>query len=96
MKRPTFTRIAAIAAFLGASLTALAEPQWIWLSKNAKPNEQVTLTHEFTLAGDVKSATLSVSVDKGAILKFRFSAFKFPPSGEYAKFGPIIAARSVI
>ena len=66
MKRPTFTRIAAIAAFLGASLTALAEPQWIWLSKNAKPNEQVTLTHEFTLAGDVKSATLSVSVDNGA------------------------------
>jgi hypothetical protein len=51
--------------------------------------------HKFCkgVKGDVRPA---VSVDKGAILKFRFSAFKFPPSGEYAKFGPIIAARSVI
>ena len=69
MKRPSLTRIAAVAAFLGASLTsfkALAEPQWIWLSKSAKPKEKVTLTHEFTLDGEVKSATLSVSVDNGA------------------------------
>jgi hypothetical protein len=51
--------------------------------------------HKFCkgVKGDVRPA---VSVDRGAILKFRFSAFKFPPSGAYAKFGPIIAARSVI
>ena len=66
MKRPSITRIAALAALLGASFTALAEPQWIWLSKNAKPKEKVTLTHEFTLAGDAKAAMLSVSVDNGA------------------------------
>ena len=69
MKRPSLSRIAALAAFLGASLTsfdALAEPQWIWLSKDAKPKEKVTLVHEFTLASDAKAATLSVSVDNGA------------------------------
>ena len=69
MKRPSFTRIAALAAFLGASftaLTALAEPQWIWLSKTSHAKEKVTFTREFTLEGDVKSATLSVSVDNGA------------------------------
>ncbi len=69
MKRPSLTRIAALAAFLGASLTtfnALAEPQWIWLSQSAKPKEKVTLVREFTLDGDAKSATLSVSVDNGA------------------------------
>jgi putative heme-binding domain-containing protein len=66
MKRPSLSRIAALAAFLGATFTALAEPQWIWLSKNAKPLEKVTLVHEFTLAGVAKSATLSVSVDNGA------------------------------
>ncbi len=69
MKRPAFSRILALAAFLGGSLTtftALAEPQWIWLSKSSKPKEQITLAREFTLAGDVKSAVLSVSVDNGA------------------------------
>ncbi len=69
MKRPSLTRIAAVAAFLGASLTsfhALAEPQWIWLAKTSHAKEKVTLTHEFTLEGEVKSATLSLSVDNGA------------------------------
>jgi putative heme-binding domain-containing protein len=66
MKRPSLTRIIALVAFLGASFTALAEPQWIWLSKHALPKETVTFTHEFTLNGEAKSATLSISVDNGA------------------------------
>ena len=66
MKRPSITRIAVAAAFLGASFTALAEPQWIWLAKTSHAKEKVTLTREFTLDGDVKSATLSISVDNGA------------------------------
>jgi putative heme-binding domain-containing protein len=66
MKRLRLSRFALPAALLFTAFTALAEPQWIWLSKNAKPLEKVTLVHEFTLAGDAKSATLSVSVDNGA------------------------------
>jgi putative heme-binding domain-containing protein len=69
MKRPSLSRIAAVAAFLGASLTtfhALAEPEWIWLSKNAKNGEKVTLRREFEIQGDVKSATLEVTCDNGA------------------------------
>ncbi|MEO6788936.1 MAG: heme-binding protein, partial [Chthoniobacteraceae bacterium] len=66
MKRLRLSRFAIPAALLFTALAALAEPQWIWLSKDAKPGEKVTLTHEFTLPGDAKSATLSVSVDNGA------------------------------
>ncbi|MEQ1851874.1 MAG: heme-binding protein, partial [Chthoniobacteraceae bacterium] len=66
MKRPTITRIVALAAFLGTALTALAEPQWIWLSKNAKQGEKVALKREFEIPGEVKSATLQVTCDNGA------------------------------
>ncbi len=69
MKRPSLTRIVALAAFLGASLptfTAFADPEWIWLSKNAKPNEKVTLKKEFEIKGEVKSATLQLTCDNGA------------------------------
>jgi len=69
MKRPTLSRILAVSAFLGASLTtftALAEPEWIWLSKNAKSGEKVALRREFEVPGAVKSATLQVTCDNGA------------------------------
>ncbi len=66
MKRTVLTRILLPAVFLGASLSAFAEPEWIWLSKNAKPNEKVTLKKEFEIKGDVKSATLQLTCDNGA------------------------------
>jgi putative heme-binding domain-containing protein len=40
-----------------------AEPQWIWLSKQAKEDERVTLRREFELKGDVKSASFEFTVD---------------------------------
>jgi putative heme-binding domain-containing protein len=66
MNNPFLSRFLAPAVLLSATLTASADPQWIWLSKDAKPNEKVTLRHDFTLDGVVKSASLSVSVDNGA------------------------------
>jgi putative heme-binding domain-containing protein len=46
--------------------TIHADPQWIWLSKNASSGERVTLKKSFEIPGDIKSATLAVSVDNGA------------------------------
>ncbi len=66
MKRPTPSRILALAAFLGASFTSVAAPEWIWLSKDAKPNEKVTLKKEFEIKGEVKSASLQLTCDNGA------------------------------
>src|SRR6266446_4192620 len=66
MKRTHLFRLLVPAVLFGAASAAMAEPQWIWLSSHAKPNERVTLRHEFTIAGEVKSASLSVSVDNGA------------------------------
>ena len=66
MKSHPLSRVIVPLVLLAVSLPALADPQWIWLSKDAKPNEKVTLRREFTLDGVVKSASLSVSVDNGA------------------------------
>ncbi len=66
MKRTVLTRILIPAVFIGASFSAFAEPEWIWLSKNAKPDEKVTLKKEFEIKGEVKSATLQLTCDNGA------------------------------
>lgn len=63
MKSPFPILLAAIAipAFVHA------EPQWIWLSKQSKDNERVTLRREFELKGDVKSASLQFTVDNAGV-----------------------------
>lgn len=46
-----------------------AEPQWIWLSKQSKDGERVTLRREFELKGEVKSASFQFAIDNaGAAL----------------------------
>jgi len=57
------------ALFLSVAVVAplaSAAPQWIWLSKQAKDQEKVTLRREFEVSGEVKAATLSVSCDNAA------------------------------
>ena len=46
--------------------TLRAEPAWIWPTKTAKAGEKVTVKADFTVDGEVKSATLSVSCDNSA------------------------------
>ena len=65
MKRILLTSLCA-ALSLSFAPTSSADPQWIWLSKNAANNERVTLKKEFEVAGEIKSATLAVSCDNGA------------------------------
>ena len=63
-------RILLTSLFAALSLSVVpnihADPQWIWLSKNASSGERVTLKKEFEITGDIKTATLAVSVDNGA------------------------------
>ncbi len=56
----TRSLLAALALF---PTFAFAEPEWIWSSKSAKPDEKVTLSTEFDVPGPVKKATLRFSVD---------------------------------
>lgn len=51
-------------AFLATTLRA--EPAWIWPTKTAKAGEKVTMKADFTVDGEVKSASLSVSCDNSA------------------------------
>jgi putative heme-binding domain-containing protein len=44
-----------------------AEPQWIWLSKQAKDNERVTLRQEFEVKGEVKTAAFRFAVDNAGV-----------------------------
>jgi hypothetical protein len=64
MKPASFVRLLILlfTAAIGVP-AALAAPQWIWLSKEGKANEKATLRREFELAGEVKTATLSLSCD---------------------------------
>ncbi len=65
MNRSFLTAI--IAAAIGATIPAtFAAPQWIWLSKEAKAGENITLKTEFNVPGDVTSATLRLACDNGA------------------------------
>src|SRR3981081_3091145 len=52
------------AALLAPSLRA--EPQWIWSWRQAKPKEKEIFRKTFTIAGAVKSATLTLTCDNGA------------------------------
>lgn len=64
MKRSLLTAI--ITAAIGTTTPAIfAAPQWIWLSKEGKPNEKVTLKTEFNVPGDVTAATLRLACDDG-------------------------------
>ena len=66
MKRPFLSTLILPAILILGAWRASAEPQWIWLSKDSKENEKVTLRTEFDLPGAVKAATLMVSCDNGA------------------------------
>ncbi|HSI14478.1 MAG TPA: c-type cytochrome [Chthoniobacter sp.] len=61
-----------LAALLSAVLPTLAlhaEPQWIWSQKQATANENEVFRKTFTVTGEIKSATLALSCDNGAVAK---------------------------
>lgn len=62
MLRTTLSALFALAL----SGSALAEPQWIWSSSKAAPQEKATFRHKFTVQGTVKAATLKLTCDNGA------------------------------
>jgi putative heme-binding domain-containing protein len=66
MKRPLLSTLAIPSILFATTFTTQAEPQWIWLSKEAKANERITLRTEFEVPGPVKAATLMVACDNGA------------------------------
>ncbi len=47
-------------------LMLCAEPEWIWTSKNAGPNEQADFRTEFVISGGIKKAVLKLTCDNGA------------------------------
>ncbi len=66
MKRsPAFALAAAFLALL--PLRAVAEPEWLWLSKAAQKGERATFRKQFTIPdGGIKTATLQYTCDNGA------------------------------
>lgn len=54
------------ALLLQLPLSLSAAPQWIWTAKKASDGQKATFKKTFTIQGEVKSATLSVSCDNGA------------------------------
>lgn len=56
----------ASALLLPLPLSLSAAPQWIWTAKKATDGQKATFKKTFTIDGEVKSATLSVSCDNGA------------------------------
>lgn len=50
------------------SCGALAQPSWIWTAQQSKDKEKAVFRKTFDIAGAVKSATLRVSCDNGAIV----------------------------
>jgi putative heme-binding domain-containing protein len=54
-------------ATVAFSALAHAEPQWIWLSKQATDNERVTLRREFEVNGEIKSASFQFTVDNSGV-----------------------------
>ncbi|MBL9115877.1 MAG: c-type cytochrome [Verrucomicrobiaceae bacterium] len=53
-------------ALAGLSVSALAEPQWIWLNKTSSDGEKVTFKTTFKAPADFKGAALKVACDNGA------------------------------
>lgn len=47
-------------------MASQAAPQWIWSSKQAQPQERATFRKSFQVAGEVKTAMLTVVCDNGA------------------------------
>jgi putative heme-binding domain-containing protein len=67
MPRLAFSRSVFLALTLASlPLAVSAAPQWIWLSKDAKPNEKVVLRRDFDVASEVKSASLTFTCDNSA------------------------------
>ena len=60
--------IISLISLAALSCGALAQPSWIWTSKQSKDKEKAVFRKTFDIAGAVKSATLSVSCDNGAIV----------------------------
>ncbi|HZZ74014.1 MAG TPA: c-type cytochrome, partial [Pirellulales bacterium] len=62
-------KITSLMAFLlfAFTVTAFAEPVWIWTKKNPEDNERADFKTEFEIAGEVKAATLKLTCDNGAI-----------------------------
>ena len=57
----------ATALFALLPLRAVAEPQWLWLSKTGQKDERLTFRKTFTIpAGAVKAASLQYTCDNGA------------------------------
>ncbi|WP_113962147.1 c-type cytochrome [Roseimicrobium gellanilyticum] len=61
-----FKSLLAGALLLPLPLSLSAAPQWIWTAKKASDGQKATFKKTFTIDGEVKSATLSVSCDNGA------------------------------
>ena len=67
MKALPFSRLAAPLFSLAVlSLTLHAEPQWIWSQKGAVAKEKQIFRKTFTVSGEVKSATLTLTCDNSA------------------------------
>ncbi len=64
------TRLGALLlAGLTLPLTLRAEPQWIWSQKGAVAQEKQIFRKSFTVSGEIKSATLTVTCDNSATAK---------------------------
>lgn len=53
-------------ATLSLITTVSAEPQWVWLARKARNDEQVSFKHRFDVKGTPKAATLWITCDNGA------------------------------
>ncbi len=64
------TRLGALVlASLALSSTLRAEPQWIWSQKGATAQEKQVFRKSFTVAGEIKTAILTVTCDNSATAK---------------------------
>jgi hypothetical protein len=65
------SRILAVSLFSLAlvPLALHAEPQWIWSQKQGVNNEDEVFRKTFTVSGEIKSATLTVTCDNSAVAK---------------------------
>lgn len=57
----------ALALVISLSSHSLAEPSWIWSAHQSKEREKAAFRKAFEIPGAVKSATLQLSCDNGAI-----------------------------
>jgi putative heme-binding domain-containing protein len=72
-------------------LTLHAEPQWIWSQKGAVAKEKQVFRKTFTVSGEIKSATLSLTCDNSATAKLNGQPvaenkdWMFPEKADVAK-----------